>query len=206
MSTSVKAGWFPDPAGRHEVRYWDGELWTANVSDDGEQAVDSEVEVLWSPPGSANRLANRSLLVVCLGMPAATIALVAWTLAIGTTTFDAGSVYGWGAFVKNLPVVLLMFAVPIAGLIWGIRAARTGARRNGTVAIWVASGGLAWALIVTGFGGLQAAFGDTPDWTGFPLLVLQIALAGAALWVSLAKVRSGARPRNQSLLGRQSRS
>ena len=29
------AGWHPDPAGRHEYRYWDGQTWTDQVSDAG---------------------------------------------------------------------------------------------------------------------------------------------------------------------------
>ena len=31
----VPAGWLPDPAGRHETRYWDGAVWTPSVSDNG---------------------------------------------------------------------------------------------------------------------------------------------------------------------------
>jgi len=31
----VPSGWYPDPRGRHEIRYWDGEQWTEHVSDDG---------------------------------------------------------------------------------------------------------------------------------------------------------------------------
>jgi uncharacterized protein DUF2510 len=27
--------WSPDPSGRHQLRYWDGTSWTANVSDNG---------------------------------------------------------------------------------------------------------------------------------------------------------------------------
>jgi Protein of unknown function (DUF2510) len=34
------AGWNADPMGRHELRYWDGRAWTADVSDQGVQAVD----------------------------------------------------------------------------------------------------------------------------------------------------------------------
>jgi hypothetical protein len=191
MNAIVEAGWFADPSERHDVRYWDGVRWTADVSDGGDQSSDAEVEAGWSPPGSARRLANRSLFVVCIGMPVATIVLVAWGLAIGTTSLGEGSQYGWGAFAKNLPVVVLVFALPILGLIWGVRAARTGARRNGTVAIWVASGGFFWALFLTGFGGLQAAYGDTPDWTGFPLLLLQVALTGGVLAIALAAARRG---------------
>ena len=29
------AGWYADPAGHHEHRYWDGSNWTAAVSDEG---------------------------------------------------------------------------------------------------------------------------------------------------------------------------
>lgn len=31
--TSAPAGWYPDPASRHEFRYWDGNRWTEHVSD-----------------------------------------------------------------------------------------------------------------------------------------------------------------------------
>jgi hypothetical protein len=32
--------WHPDPAGRHQYRYWDGTSWTADVSDYGAQTID----------------------------------------------------------------------------------------------------------------------------------------------------------------------
>ena len=32
--------WYPDPAGRHEYRYWDGNAWTDQVADHGRQSVD----------------------------------------------------------------------------------------------------------------------------------------------------------------------
>lgn len=35
-----EAGWYADPAGRHEVRYWDGSQWTDNVSDRGVMVID----------------------------------------------------------------------------------------------------------------------------------------------------------------------
>jgi hypothetical protein len=37
---SGPAGWFADPSGRHEFRYWDGQRWTMHVSDRGTQRVD----------------------------------------------------------------------------------------------------------------------------------------------------------------------
>lgn len=38
---SVPAGWYADPANRHQSRYWDGIGWTANVADNGVQSLDS---------------------------------------------------------------------------------------------------------------------------------------------------------------------
>lgn len=39
-STNPPAGWFPDPAGRHERRYWNGSVWTEHVFTSGAQGVD----------------------------------------------------------------------------------------------------------------------------------------------------------------------
>jgi hypothetical protein len=36
----MAAGWFPDPATRHEYRYWDGTSWTEHVSDRGVVGLD----------------------------------------------------------------------------------------------------------------------------------------------------------------------
>ena len=36
----VAAGWFADPGGRHDHRYWDGSRWTEHVSDHGVAGVD----------------------------------------------------------------------------------------------------------------------------------------------------------------------
>ena len=37
---SHPANWYPDPNGRHELRYWDGNAWTDHVSDQGVQSTD----------------------------------------------------------------------------------------------------------------------------------------------------------------------
>jgi Pentapeptide repeats (8 copies)/Protein of unknown function (DUF2510) len=34
------AGWYPDPAGRHQTRYWDGGNWSQFVTDQGRQSTD----------------------------------------------------------------------------------------------------------------------------------------------------------------------
>lgn len=39
-SAGVPAGWYPDPAARHEQRYWDGTRWTADVADGDRTSTD----------------------------------------------------------------------------------------------------------------------------------------------------------------------
>ena len=39
MSTTP-ANWYPDPMGRHQLRYWDGTNWTEHVTTNGVQGVD----------------------------------------------------------------------------------------------------------------------------------------------------------------------
>src|SRR3954451_15609782 len=47
--TDNPPGWHPDPLGRHEHRYWDGERWTDNVADQGNMSTDP----LDAPPQAA---------------------------------------------------------------------------------------------------------------------------------------------------------
>jgi hypothetical protein len=42
-STEVPAGWYPDPTGRHQYRYWHGTGWTDTVGDDGRTSSDPPV-------------------------------------------------------------------------------------------------------------------------------------------------------------------
>src|SRR5262245_27902824 len=37
------ANWYPDPSGRHQLRYWDGTRWTENVSNAGVVTRDDPV-------------------------------------------------------------------------------------------------------------------------------------------------------------------
>ena len=44
-------GWWPDPHGRHEKRYYDGGKWTKHVADDGEQSVEDDApDTSGAPP------------------------------------------------------------------------------------------------------------------------------------------------------------
>src|SRR5664280_3256007 len=47
--TPLAANWYPDPYGRHQLRYWDGQLWRDDVSDNGQASVDPIAQS--APPG-----------------------------------------------------------------------------------------------------------------------------------------------------------
>ena len=47
--TTTPAGWYPDPGGRHEFRYWDGASWSPQVSDGGLTATDAQLRPAVSP-------------------------------------------------------------------------------------------------------------------------------------------------------------
>jgi hypothetical protein len=39
---ATSSGWFPDPTGRHEARFWDGAAWTDHIADGGVTGVDPQ--------------------------------------------------------------------------------------------------------------------------------------------------------------------
>ena len=49
----AQAGWYPDPAGRHEHRFWDGGGWTINVADNGVTGIDDRVKAAMAEQGGA---------------------------------------------------------------------------------------------------------------------------------------------------------
>ena len=40
---AAPANWYPDPAGRFELRFWNGSAWTEHVSRNGQQSIDPPV-------------------------------------------------------------------------------------------------------------------------------------------------------------------
>lgn len=46
------AAWHPDPLGRHEYRYWDGDNWTDHVADGGQAGLDPLEAALAAEPGN----------------------------------------------------------------------------------------------------------------------------------------------------------
>ena len=50
-SQTPAADWYPDPLGRHELRYWDGGTWTEHVSSHGRQSTDAPTGEAKMPVG-----------------------------------------------------------------------------------------------------------------------------------------------------------
>jgi hypothetical protein len=49
---TASADWYPDPAGHHDVRYWDGSAWTDHVADAGVAGTES-LDMDAPPPSPA---------------------------------------------------------------------------------------------------------------------------------------------------------
>jgi len=43
-AANAPANWYPDPSGRFELRYWNGDKWTEHVSTGGQQSTDAPVK------------------------------------------------------------------------------------------------------------------------------------------------------------------
>ena len=53
----MPAGWYPDPSGRHEHRYWDGTRWTEHVASHGRPGTDPDLTS--APPPTVNRATEK---------------------------------------------------------------------------------------------------------------------------------------------------
>jgi hypothetical protein len=56
------AGWYPDPTGRHEHRYWLGTTWSEHVADSGKQSTDRLTVTLPAANTAADWIERRSWL------------------------------------------------------------------------------------------------------------------------------------------------
>ncbi len=130
-------GWFPDPTGRHDHRWWDGAAWTAHVADAGIATVDPLPEA-----SSAASMANTGPAGPTTARPGADpVAIIA--LVVGLL----------GILLVFAPVIGLI--APIAALVLGL-VARSRLRTSGCAGRGIATSGvvlgaigLAMSLIVT---------------------------------------------------------
>lgn len=124
----MPSGWFPDPHGRHEYRYFNGHAWTADVADEGNRMVD--------PHGAAPiRRADRPATGNGIAVAALTCGLVAL-------------VFAW------MPLfVVIGLVLGVLGLVFGIRGrrrARQVGSGHGMALTGIISGSAALALSIVG--------------------------------------------------------
>ena len=135
-------GWYPDPFGRYQVRYWDGNAWTANVSTNGATAIDAPtgVPVPMQAPAivDPNQITSDdktwAVLSLILGWVIALIALLVKgderpfvrDQAVEALNFDITLFIG---LLISIPLIFVivgiftLFAIAIGGLVFHIIAA-----------------------------------------------------------------------------------
>jgi hypothetical protein len=89
-TVSERGGWHPDPFGRHELRYHNGERWTGDVASRGVRSVDAPV---WSsdphtshsghPPSSETRGGGAAVTALVLGIVGVCLAWLPFLVVIG---------------------------------------------------------------------------------------------------------------------------
>lgn len=117
------SGWYPDPSGRFELRFHNGQVWTADVSSGGRRFVDSQP--IDRPSTGSNGLAVASMVCGITGLT------IAWLPFVGVL----------GAAASIVAVVL--------GII-GLRRARAGADRGGFAVAGTITGAL--GIVATAVG------------------------------------------------------
>lgn len=127
---STPAGWFPDPLGRHEHRYFNGQSWTADVADAGQRRVD--------PLGSGQSPQDFSS-AGATGSGGSTAALVCGIIAV---------LIAWIPFLVVGGLILGILA-----LVFGIRGVRNSAPNapgRGKSVTGIVTGAIAIALSAIG--------------------------------------------------------
>lgn len=130
MSTppsTAPAGWFPDPVGRHDHRYFNGSAWTADVSDAGVRAVDP------------------------FGIAAGGIGQISDRNRIATASLVCGLI---GLFLAWIPFICMVgICLAVLALVFGVkgvrRSRRSGIGRRASI-VGIASSGMALLLSVYG--------------------------------------------------------
>ena len=142
-------GWYPDPSGEHELRYWDGTAWTSLVASGGDVAEDvkgPDGSVLYAPASTVTPpLALDTRRPPQPSTPVSVaLRVVAWILGLGVSTFAgmmiglvvAGVVSDCGPKAGNAqhcfaPALTGAFFGTVGGFIFGIAAIVAFERRSG---------------------------------------------------------------------------
>ncbi|MFT3855141.1 MAG: DUF2510 domain-containing protein [Ilumatobacteraceae bacterium] len=134
MSELGPSGWFPDPYGRFELRYFNGQRWTGDVSAGGRQLVDAEGTGAWIPPEQRPRPPMRSR----------GVAIAAFVTAVCAATT------GWMPLVFGASAIAAVVGF-VLGIV-GLRRARAQDGYGRDLAAWaVALSVAAVPICVAGF-------------------------------------------------------
>lgn len=118
-------GWFPDPTGRHDHRWWDGATWTAHVADAGVVAPPDPLPV--TPPGMHAAATSRRRIRPAGGAaPRSNDPVAVGSLAVGIGAIPLVIIPGLGLV---LPITAL-----VLGLV-GRNRVRSGARGGAGLAV-----------------------------------------------------------------------
>jgi lysylphosphatidylglycerol synthetase-like protein (DUF2156 family) len=125
-------GWFPDPTGRHDHRWWDGAAWTAHVADAGVAGHDAlDAPGTGTGTGTAPRAPGAHGPAPVGTGPTDPVAVIALTVAI------------LAVLLALLPIIGL---VPAFGALVLAVVARSRIRRSGRRGDGVAIAGLVTAI------------------------------------------------------------
>ncbi|MEO1056683.1 MAG: DUF2510 domain-containing protein [Actinomycetota bacterium] len=129
------AGWFPDPTGRFEVRYFNGHDWTADVADGGRRMVDpagtSPPGTIGAPTGSGrNRPAAAGMIlaivaasltwlpfIVAIGVLAAVVALALSVVGLRRSHIDGN---GRSAAIAGVSIALGALLLAALGVVLSV--------------------------------------------------------------------------------------
>jgi hypothetical protein len=148
-SPATPAGWYHDPAGRYELRYWDGAAWTDHVASGGQQFLDAP----GAPAGGGTA-------------PTSTATATASTAtATPTTTTPAPTTPGdqpWDTTSFVLLVLATVFCAGLVGVIVGAINLKRPARKNQAQILLI----VGIVMIVIGILVAVAAAGSSSSSTG----------------------------------------
>lgn len=144
-AASWPPGWFRDPTGRHDHRWWDGAAWTGHVADAGTASVDMLTGVIPAPgeaPNDPHGPVDRS---------GASDRVAITALVIGISAVIFAVVPGFGLVLPTIAIVLSLIA--------RARIRTSGLRGDGLAigGLVTGIGALLIALIITALAGLLLA-------------------------------------------------
>jgi hypothetical protein len=128
-SSSTPPGWFPDPLGRHEHRWFNGTAWTPDVADGGQRYVDP-LGIAPGGPGSSADGSRNSL---------ATAAMTCGIIAV---------LLAWIPFVVVAGVVLAVLALVFG--VKGLRRSADAGRGRGSAIAGIVTGTIALLAAIIG--------------------------------------------------------